>query len=62
MGELAAHHHKRENPINGDGTNTSLDAVIGSIRILRESDALKRNAMMNRLAARVAERVSRVGY
>lgn len=62
MGMLAAYYHKRENPMNGDGSNTTADAISGSCRLLRDADDQHRREVLTRYAERIEERVKRVGY
>jgi hypothetical protein len=63
MANLATEYHMRERPMNGDGSNTVLKAVQGSIKLLEEKSPSERAETLGRymdLISRRAKRVSRI--
>lgn len=57
MANLAAEYHMRENPMNGDGSNTALKAVQGSIRLLKEKTPIGRTELLGRYMDGIARRL-----
>lgn len=57
MANLAAEYHMRENPMNGDGSNTALKAVQGSIRLIREKTSRERAELLDRYMQAILRRL-----